>query len=115
MNETLGVMLAMAMGYAIAGVVGSAHILVTSQRLKFEALSRSRQTSRPHGWSASSSAALAMLLVCGPVVLMGNAIRAARAGLRPRYWLFLSTLVASGWSFCVGLVMLNMLVVLNLV
>ena len=108
MTETLGVMLATAMGYAVAGMVASAHILVTSQRVKFEYISGQRRSSWPQ------LATLALLLVSGPVVLLRNAIRAAAGGLRPRYWLFFSTIVASGWSFCLGLVIFNLLVLLNI-
>ncbi|MHA1523819.1 MAG: DUF6949 family protein [Alphaproteobacteria bacterium] len=105
MIEMLGIMLAIAMGFCVGGLVASAHILVTDERIKFEGLARPSLLPR--------MVTLFLLLLTGPVVLIRNSVRAAVRGLRPRYWLFFSTIVASGWSFCLGLVIFNLLVMLN--
>lgn len=90
--------MAIATGFVFAGIAGSSFTLFTNARLRFESLSEEGTFVLPRA---------ALLLLSGPQILLRNSWKAAVRDLRPRYWLVLSVLVASGWSFCTGLAILN--------
>jgi hypothetical protein len=102
-HDMVSVLLAVAMGFAAAGICSSGYRLCTNSRLVFD---------RSAGSEPISTLRVALLVVAGPLVIMRNAWRAALGG-RPRGWLLASALVASGWSFCLGLVVLNLVVALG--
>lgn len=95
---------AVAMGFVASGICASGYGLVTNSPLKFEA-----GASRPR----LHSVRVALLLVGGPLVIMRNAILGAKRNLRPRVWLVATTILASCWSFCLGLAAINILVLLG--
>lgn len=93
------VAMAIAIGFAFAGISVSSYTLFTDRRLKFESAAEEGAILAPR---------LALLFLSGPYILMRNALKAAIRGFRPLYWLALSTIVASSWSFCTGLAILNL-------
>ena len=96
----VSVAFAVAAGFVLSGVSASAFALVTDKRLRFE---------WAHDENAVHLSRLPLLLVAGPLIIMRNACLAAIRGLRPVGWLFLSTVIAAGWSFCLGMAALNLL------
>jgi len=98
------IFMATAVGFAFSGIAASSYAFFTSRRLRFESVSEDGALI----WSR-----VALLLVSGPMILVQNSWKAALRGLRPRIWLVLSALVASGWSFCTGLAILNVMVLLQ--
>jgi len=98
------VAIAIVIGFAFSGIAVSSYTLITDSRLKFE------QAAADDGlvWSK-----IALLFWSGPHILVRNSLKAAFLGLRPRYWLVLSALVASSWSFCTGLVILNLVTIMR--
>jgi len=96
--------MATAVGFAISGITASSYALYTSRRLRFESVAEDGALM----WSR-----VALLLVCGPLILVQNSWKAALRGLRPRFWLILSALVAASWSFCTGIAILNVMVLLQ--
>jgi len=98
------VLIATAVGFAFSGIAASSYALFTSQRLRFESAAEDGALIWPR---------IALLLVSGPMILVQNSWKAVLRGLRPRFWLVLSALVASGWSFCTGLVILNVMVLMQ--
>ena len=96
----ISVALATAIGFAFSGIAASSYALFTNQRLKFESARYGGVAIWPR---------VALLFISGPYILLRNSLKAAMRGLRPRFWLVLSALVASGWSFCTGLVILNVM------
>lgn len=101
-HDMVSVLFAVAMGFAAAGICASGYRLFTDSRLVFD-----REGGKP-----LSGLRVALLVVAGPLVIMRNAWRAALRG-RPRGWLLATTLLASGWSFCLGLAVLNLVVALG--
>lgn len=98
------VMLASAIGFVFSGIAFSSYAVLTNRRLRFESVAEEGVFL----WSR-----LPLLLVSGPVILVQNSWKAAIRGLRPRFWLLLSAMVAWGWSFCTGLVILNVMILLQ--
>lgn len=88
-----------AVGFVLAGLSASLHQLVTGRPLRFE---------------FASARAFAIILglplraFAGPAILMRNAIKGALLG-RPPYWLALSTIIASLWSFFSGVLLIELL------
>jgi len=89
-----------AVGFVFAGLSASFHQLVTGEPLRFECAS---------GYGFAIVLKVMVRVFAGPAILMRNAIKGALRG-RPPYWLALSTIIASLWSFFSGIVMLELLV-----
>jgi hypothetical protein len=87
----------MAVGYAVAGLVMSGFHLVTGQPLGF-ALS---------GKSGVAAAPLEILLrlVAGPTILVRNSLSVQ--GVAGPAWLFLGVTIASFWSLCSGILLVQ--------
>lgn len=98
------VALASAVGFTFSGIAASSYTLFSNRRLKFEAAMDEGALIWPR---------VALLFLSGPYILVRNSWKAAVRGLRPRYWLALSALVALGWSFFTGLAILNVVTVLQ--
>lgn len=89
----------MAVGFVFAGMSASLHQLVTGRPLRFECA----------GYGFAVVFAVLVRVFAGPAILMRNAIKGALLG-RPPYWLALSAIIASLWSFFSGIIMLELLV-----
>ena len=93
-----------AMGFVAAGISASGYRLVTDARLDFAA---------PSGSLATRARRILVIAVAGPLILVVDAWQAAAAGLQPVSRLFASALVASAWSFCIGVAVINVLVMIG--
>jgi hypothetical protein len=89
---------AAACGFVAAGILASAHQVLTGQPARFaidlETLGRG----------------LLGVMLCafaGPFIIMRNAIRGRMIENRPVGWLVASTAIATGWSLCSGIVVVQ--------
>lgn len=103
-DGVLAALFAIATGFVAAGICQSAYRLVTNARLRFES---------PSGREALPALRVTLLVIAGPLIILRNSWRAATEGLRPVPWLVASAIVASAWSFCLGVAMLNLMVILS--
>ena len=88
-----------ATGFCAAGLSASLSQLLTGRPMAF-GLGEAAQ--RP------TIVGVLACVVAGPAIVMRNAIRAALRG-RPAHWLVLSTLISVVWSFCSGVVLLDLI------
>ncbi len=93
--ESLQNVLALALGFAVAGLCSSAYQLVTSRLPSFGLLSA--------GPSPSTFAAVPLLMVAAPFLIMRNTLLGhAKEGRRFEF-VFVATLIAGFWSLMSGL------------
>lgn len=92
----------LATGVVTAGLVGSLYRLITNKPPSFQM------------WQETTIGLIggvATLVFAGPGVIMRNALRAQVIENRPPAWLALSSILAGGWSFMVGVFILNLLMI----
>ncbi len=89
-----------ATGFCVAGLCTSSWQLVTGLPLKFGLQAE-------HNLSAFLG--VFARVVAGPVIVMRNAIRGALKEGRAPFWLALSTIISTIWSFFTGVVILELL------
>lgn len=95
--ESLQMLLALALGFAVAGLSSSGYQLVTSRLPSFGLLAA--------GPSPSAFAAVPLLMLSAPFLIMRNTLLGrAREGRRFEF-VFLATLIAGFWSLMSGLVL----------
>ena len=90
---------ATAWGFVAAGVLSSLYQLVTDRPVRF---SVELETI----WRGFVD-----VMICafaGPFIIMRNAIRGRVIEHRPVGWLVASTAIATGWSMCSGIVVVNL-------
>lgn len=87
-----------AAGFVAAGVIASFYQLVTAQPARFDFSG---------GGVASGLATIVICMFAGPVILMRNALRGRRIERRPLGWLLATLAIASGWSLCSGVVVME--------
>jgi len=92
--HSLQMLLALALGFAVAGFFASAFRLITDRLPSFSMLSG--------GPSAGSLAAVPLLVVTAPFLIMRNTLLGSRDG-RPFEFAFLATVIAGFWSLMSGL------------
>jgi hypothetical protein len=95
--ESLQMLLALALGFAVAGLFTSAYQLATSRLPSFSLLST--------GPSPSAFAAVPLLLVAAPFLIMRNTILGRQQEGRRFEFVFLATLIAGFWSLMSGMVL----------
>jgi hypothetical protein len=95
--EALQNLLALALGFAMAGLFSSAYQLITSRLPTFGLLSG--------GPAATTLAAVPLLIVSAPFLIMRDTLLGRRQEGRRFEFVFLATLVAGFWSLMSGLVM----------
>ncbi|MGH6725871.1 MAG: DUF6949 family protein [Pseudolabrys sp.] len=93
--------LALVLGFAVAGLCSSAYRLVTSRLPTFGLLSA--------GPSPASFAAVPVLLLAAPFLIMRNTLVGQRQEGRRFEFVFLATLIAGFWSLMSGLVLVTTL------
>ena len=99
MTELFVFVFATAVGFVAAGLASSFFQLVTSRRVAFV-------MPGPHlGKSIAVGAAFAII---GPYIVARGALRAAFIDRRPLVWLAGGLALAAGWSFCSGLILLDL-------
>ena len=87
-------------GFVCAGILATMYQIVANRPAGFRVSLES--------WSSTA----ASVLVCtfaGPFIIMRNALRGRRIENRPIGWLFGSSAIASVWSACSGVLVLNLL------
>jgi hypothetical protein len=92
-------LLALALGFAAAGLCSSGYQLITSRLPSFGQLSS--------GPSATTIAAVPLLVVTAPFLIMRNTLLGRRQEGRRFEFVFLATLIAGFWSLMSGLVMVD--------
>ncbi len=100
-SESLQMLLALALGFAVGGACSSGYRLVTSRLPSFSAL----QT----GPSAGAIAMVPLLMLAAPFLIMRNTLIGRRDEGRRFEFVFLATLIAGFWSLMSGSVVVTML------
>jgi len=95
--ESLQNLLSLALGFAVAGLFSSAYQLLTSRLPSFSLLST--------GPSPRAFAAVPLLMVVAPFLIMRNTILGREQEGRRFEFVFLATLIAGFWSLMSGMVM----------
>jgi Family of unknown function (DUF6949) len=93
--ESVQMLLALALGYAVAGLSSSAYRLATSRLPSFGLIST--------GPSAAALAAVPLLILSAPFLIMRNTILGRAQEGRRFEFVFLATLIAGFWSLMSGL------------
>ena len=93
--ESVQMLLALALGFAIAGMSSSGYRLATDRLPTFALLST--------GPSPSAFAAVPLLMLSAPFLIMRNTLLARRQEGRRFEFVFLATLIAGFWSLMSGL------------
>jgi hypothetical protein len=88
---------ALLLGFAVAGMCSSGYRVVTSRLPSFNQLSA--------GPGAATFAAIPVLVVSAPFLIMRNTILGRRQEGRRFEFVFLATLIAGFWSLMSGLVL----------
>ena len=96
--ESVQMLIALAFGFAVAGLCSSAYQLVTDRLPTFGLLST--------GPSAATIAAVPVLMLSAPFLIMRNTLIARRIEGRRFEFVFLATLIAGFWSLMSGLAVL---------
>jgi Family of unknown function (DUF6949) len=93
--ESVQMLIVLALGFAAAGLSSSAYQLATSRPPSFGLLST--------GPSTAAIAAVPLLMVSAPFLIMRNTLRGRREEGRRFEFVFLATLIAGFWSLMSGL------------
>ncbi len=93
--ESVQNVMALALGFAVAGLCSSAYQLFTSRLPTFGLLSA--------GPRASALAAVPLLMLAAPFLIMRNTIIGSRQESRRFEFVFVATLIAGFWSLMSGL------------
>jgi len=97
-SQSLHMFLALALGFAAAGLCSSGFRLATTRLPSFALLSS--------GPRPSAFAALPVLLVSAPFLIMRNTLLGRRQENRRFEFVFLATLIAGFWSLMSGTVLM---------
>lgn len=95
--DSLQMLLALALGFAVGGACCSGYRLVTSRLPSFSALQK--------GPSAGTIAMVPLLILAAPFLIMRNTLIGRRDEARRFEFVFLATLIAGFWSLMSGLVL----------
>ena len=96
-SESLQMLLALALGFAVAGVCSTGYQLATSRLPSFNLLSS--------GPSAATLATVPLLIVAAPFLIMRKTLRGRQQEGRRFEFVFLATLIAGFWSLMSGMVL----------
>jgi len=99
--ESVQNVLALAFGFAVAGLCSSAYRLFTTRLPSFGLLNE--------GPSAATFAAVPLLMLTAPFLIMRNTILGQRQEGRRFEFVFMATLIAGFWSLMSGLVLVSVL------
>jgi hypothetical protein len=94
--EQIEYFFSLAMGFAIAGLIGTGYQLVTSRPASFRLLQR--------GPRPSTFAAVPLLVFAAPFIIMRNTIRGRRIEGRGFSMVMVATIIAGCWSLMSGTV-----------
>jgi Family of unknown function (DUF6949) len=99
--ESVQMLLALALGFAVAGLCSSAYQLATDRLPTFGLLSA--------GPSVATVAAVPVLMLSAPFLIMRNTLLARRQEGRRFEFVFLATVIAGFWSLMSGLIVVTSL------
>jgi Family of unknown function (DUF6949) len=94
-SESVQMLLAIALGFAVAGFISSAYRLFTNRLPTFALLNA--------GPSLTALAAVPLLLLSAPFLIMRNTLLGSAQEGRRFEFVFLATLIAGFWSLMSGL------------
>jgi len=97
--QSLQMVLALALGFAVAGLCSSAYQLATSRLPSFGLLAT--------GPSAGAFAAVPLLMLSAPFLIMRNTLLGESQGGNRFQFVFFATLLAGFWSLMSGLVLVQ--------
>lgn len=97
--DSLHMFLTLALGFAVAGLCSSAYQLATTRLPSFGLLST--------GPSPRAFAAVPLLMVAAPFLIMRNTLIGRREENRRFQFVFFATLIAGFWSLMSGLVLVQ--------
>ncbi len=95
--QSLQMLLALALGFAVAGLIASAYRLATSRLPSFSMLSA--------GPSTTTLAMVPVLVLAAPFLIMRNTLRGRQQEGRRFEFVFMATLIAGFWSLMSGMVL----------
>ncbi len=95
--QSIQMLIALALGFAVAGMFASGYQLATSRLPSFSLLEHTRKP--------AAIAALPLLIVSAPFLIMRNTLLGVRQESRRFEFVFLATLIAGFWSLMSGTVM----------
>jgi len=99
--ESVQMLFALGLGFAVAGMCSSGYRVFTSRLPSFNQLSS--------GPGAAAFAAVPVLVISAPFLIMRNTIVGRREEGRRFEFVFLATLIAGFWSLMSGLVLVSTL------
>ena len=95
--QSVQMLLALALGFAVAGLIASAYRLATSRLPSFSMLSS--------GPRPAAFAMVPVLMLSAPFLIMRNTLLGRRLEGRRFEFVFMATLIAGFWSLMSGLVL----------
>lgn len=95
---------ATACGFVAAGILSSFYTLVTNRPVSFAV---------ELGTLWRGAVNLTLCAFAGPFIIMRNAIRGRMIEQRPVGWLVASTAIATGWSLCSGIVVVQVVMAMR--
>jgi hypothetical protein len=95
--ESVQMVFALVLGFAVAGLCSSGYRVLTSRLPSFSQLSA--------GPGLAAFASIPLLIVAAPFLIMRNTILGRRQEGRRFEFVFLATLIAGSWSLMSGLVL----------
>ena len=93
--QSVQMLLALALGFAVAGLIASGYRLATSRLPSFSMLSR--------GPRPATLAMVPVLMLSAPFLIMRNTLLGRRLENRRFEFVFMATLIAGFWSLMSGL------------
>lgn len=105
MAESILFTYACACGFVFAALLATGYQLVTNRPVRFELL-----TSETSERITSMFLRAILVVWAAPYIIMRNAVRARLVERRPMGWLFASFGIATLWSMCVGILLLQIVV-----
>jgi hypothetical protein len=97
--------LALAMGFAVAGLISTGYQLIARQPASFRLLER--------GPRPSTFAAIPLLVFAAPFIIMRNTIRGRRIERRRFEFVMIATVIAGIWSLMSGTVVVSAIEVVS--
>lgn len=92
--------LALGLGFAVAGLVSALYRAWRDQPASFSLL---------HAVGAARYAAIPLLAVAGPAIIMRNTLRGRRYERRKAHFVAMATILASLWSIAIGYCLLGLI------
>lgn len=89
----------LAFGFTVAGMCASTCALITGEPLRFEMAAGRGNISILLGTGAR--------IIAGPFLMVKNTLRALILKGRAPYWVMMSIIIASLWSFCQGVIIIE--------